>query len=139
MPVSGNPVASLPLAPDADLMFDPDIAPSGTLLGLLQRGRGDGTLHALAAPRAEAHAALNDSVLRDPRRDWQVENRSLYYARLYMQLDGGLEEIERHLFHPDDLVDTGEERTGLALAVLGHLAAYGRDAARLLLRSYAAA
>ncbi|MFG2136382.1 HEAT repeat domain-containing protein [Streptomyces sp. NPDC048650] len=120
-------------------MFDPDIAPSGTLLGLLQRGRGDGTLHALAAPRAEALAALNDSVLCDPRRDWQVENRSLYYARLYMQLDGGLEEIERHLFHPDDLVDTGEERTGLALAVLGHLAAYGRDAARLLLRSYAAA
>ncbi len=55
-------------------MFDPDIAPSGTLLGLLQRGRGDGTLHALAAPRAEALAALNDSVLRDPRRDWQVEN-----------------------------------------------------------------
>ncbi|MEE4419721.1 HEAT repeat domain-containing protein [Streptomyces bugieae] len=119
-------------------MFDPDIAPSGTLLGLLQRGRGDGTLHALAAPRAEALAALNDSVLRDPRRDWQVENRSLYYARLYMQLDGGLEEIERHLFHPDDRTDTGEERTGLALAVLGHLAAYGRDAARLLLRSYAA-
>ncbi|GAB7034989.1 HEAT repeat domain-containing protein [Streptomyces sp. NPDC021749] len=119
-------------------MFDPDIAPSGTLLGLLQRGRGDGTLHALAAPRAEALAALNDSVLRDPRRDWQVENRSLYYARLYMQLDGGLDEIERHLFHPDDLTDTGEERTGLALAVLGHLAAYGRDAARLLLRSYAA-
>ncbi|MFE3650560.1 MULTISPECIES: hypothetical protein [unclassified Streptomyces] len=119
-------------------MFDPDIAPSGTLLGLLQRGRGDGTLHALAAPRAEALAALNDSVLRDARRDWQVENRSLYYARLYMQLDGGLEEIERHLFHPDDLTDTSEERTGLALSVLGHLAAYGRDAARLLLRSYAA-
>ncbi|MFG3115102.1 HEAT repeat domain-containing protein [Streptomyces sp. NPDC048197] len=119
-------------------MFDPDIAPSGTLLGLLQRGRGDGTLHALAAPRAEALGALNDSVLRDPRRDWQVENRSLYYARLYMQLDGGLEEIERHLFHPDDRTDTGEERTGLALAVLGHLAAYGKDAARLLLRSYAA-
>ncbi|GAA2672731.1 HEAT repeat domain-containing protein [Streptomyces lunalinharesii] len=119
-------------------MFDPDIAPSGTLLGLLQRGRGDGTLHALAAPRAEALAALNDSVLCDARRDWQVENRSLYYARLYMQLDGGLEEIERHLFHPDDLTDTGEERTGLTLSVLGHLAAYGKDAARLLLRSYAA-
>ncbi|MER7400237.1 HEAT repeat domain-containing protein, partial [Streptomyces sp. NPDC000151] len=119
-------------------MFDPDIAPSGTLLGLLQRGRGDGTLHALAAPRAEALAALNDSVLSDPRRDWQLENRSLYYARLYMQLDGGLEEIERHLFHPDDRTDTREERTGLALSVLGHLASYGRDAALLLLRSYAA-
>ncbi|MEV4441717.1 HEAT repeat domain-containing protein [Streptomyces sp. NPDC049577] len=119
-------------------MFDPDIAPSGTLLGLLQRGRGDGTLHALAAPRAEALAALNHCVLRDPRRDWQVENRSLYYARLYLDLAGGLDEIEQHLFHPDDLLDTAEERTGLALAVLGHLASYGREDALLLLRRYAA-
>ena len=47
-------------------MFDPVIAPSGTLLGLLQRGRGDGTLHALAAPRAEALAALNHCVLQRP-------------------------------------------------------------------------
>ncbi|MEU1374095.1 HEAT repeat domain-containing protein [Streptomyces triculaminicus] len=119
-------------------MFDPDIAPSGTLLGLLQRGRGDGTLHALAAPRAEALAALNHCVLRDPRRDWQLENRSLYYARLYVDLDGGLGEIEQHLFHPDDLLETGEERTGLALAVLGHLASYGREDALALLRRYAA-
>ena len=59
-------------------MFEPVIAPSGTLLGLLQRGRGDGTLHALTAPRAEALAALNHCVLSDPRHDWQVENRSLY-------------------------------------------------------------
>ncbi|CAO0826683.1 hypothetical protein SMICM17S_03662 [Streptomyces microflavus] len=64
-------------------MFDPFIAPSGTLLGLLQRGRGDGTLHALAAPRPEALAALNHCVVSDPRHDWQVENRSLYYARLH--------------------------------------------------------
>ncbi|MFC5722964.1 HEAT repeat domain-containing protein [Streptomyces gamaensis] len=119
-------------------MFDPDIAPSGTLLGLLQRGRGDGTLHALAAPRAEALAALHTCVLRDPRRDWQVENRSLYYARLYLELHGGLDEIEQHLFHPDDLLDTSEERTGLALAVLGHLASYGRADALALLRRYAA-
>ncbi|MGK5628874.1 HEAT repeat domain-containing protein [Streptomyces sp. URMC 123] len=119
-------------------MFDPDIAPSGTLIGLLQRGRGDGTLHALAAPRAEALAALHHCVLRDPRHDWQLENRSLYYARLYLELDGGLDAIEQHLFHPDDLVNTGEERTGLALSVLGHLAGYGREDALRLLRRYAA-
>ncbi|GAA2924158.1 HEAT repeat domain-containing protein [Streptomyces enissocaesilis] len=118
-------------------MFDPVIAPSGTLLGLLQRGRGDGTLHALAAPRPEALAALNHCVLDDPRHDWHVENRSLYYARLYLDLDGGLEAIERHLFDPEDLVDTGEGRTGLALAVLGHLASYGRNDAMALLRRYA--
>ncbi|MCX5113412.1 HEAT repeat domain-containing protein [Streptomyces sp. NBC_00378] len=119
-------------------MFDPFIAPSGTLLGLLQRGRGDGTLHALAAPRPEALAALNHCVLSDPRHDWQVENRSLYYARLYLDLDGGIEEIERHLCDPDDHLDTDDSRTGLALAVLGHLASYGRGDALALLRRYAA-
>ncbi|WP_328324476.1 MULTISPECIES: HEAT repeat domain-containing protein [unclassified Streptomyces] len=119
-------------------MIDPVIAPSGTLLGLLQRGRGDGTLHALAAPRKEALAALNHCVLSDPRHDWQVENRSLYYARLYLDLDGGLGEIERHLFVPDDHFVTEDSRTGLALAVLGHLASYDRDDALALLRRYAA-
>ncbi|KOU52838.1 hypothetical protein [Streptomyces sp. WM6378] len=119
-------------------MFDPVIAPSGTLLGLLQRGRGDGTLHALAAPRDEALAALNHCVLSDPRHDWQVENRSLYYARLFLDLDGGLDQIERHLFGPEDILDTEDSRTGLALAVLGHLASYGRNDALALLRRYAA-
>lgn len=119
-------------------MFDPVIAPSGTLLGLLQRGRGDGTLHALTAPRAEALAALNHCVLRDPRHDWQVENRSLYYARLYLDLNGELDAIEAHLFDAEDVLDTEESRTGLALAVLGHLASYGRWDALELLRRYAA-
>lgn len=119
-------------------MFDPVIAPSGTLLGLLQRGRGDGTLHALTAPRAEALAALNHCVLRDPRHDWQVENRSLYYARLFLDLNGELDEIEAHLFDVEDVFDTEESRTGLALAVLGHLASYGRHDALELLRRYAA-
>ena len=119
-------------------MFDPVIAPSGTLLGLLQRGRGDGTLHALTAPRAEALAALNHCVLRDPRHDWQVENRSLYYARLYLDLHGELDAVEAHLFGAEDVLDTEESRTGLALAVLGHLASYGRRDALELLRRYAA-
>lgn len=119
-------------------MFEPVIAPSGTLLGLLQRGRGDGTLHALTAPRAEALAALNHCVLSDPRHDWQVENRSLYYARLYLDLNGELDEIGRHLFDAEDVLDTCESRTGLALAVLGHLASYGRRDALELLRRYAA-
>lgn len=119
-------------------MFDPDIAPSGTLLGLLQRGRGDGTLHALTAPRPEALAALNHCVLNDPRHDWQVENRSLYYARLHLDLHGDLDAIEAHLFDPEDVLDTEESRTGLALAVLGHLASYGRGDALALLRRYAA-
>ncbi|MFI6940106.1 HEAT repeat domain-containing protein [Streptomyces sp. NPDC050418] len=119
-------------------MFDTVIAPSGTLLGLLQRGRGDGTLHALTAPREEALAALDHCVLSDPRHDWQVENRSLYYARLYLDLHGSLENIAQHLFCAEDVLDDEECRTGLALAVLGHLASYGRDDALMLLRRYAA-
>ncbi|MGD9482520.1 HEAT repeat domain-containing protein [Streptomyces sp. TRM70308] len=117
---------------------DPDIAPSGTLLGLLQRGRGDGTLHALAAPRAEALSALHHCLTHDPRRDWQVEHRSLYYARLHRDLDAGLDALAAHLFAPQDRVDTREERTGLALSVLGHLASYGDNGALRLLRRYAA-
>ncbi|MFD8806951.1 HEAT repeat domain-containing protein [Streptomyces sp. NPDC059597] len=119
-------------------MFDPVIAPSGTLLGLLQRGRGDGTLHALTAPRAEALEALDHCVLHDPRHDWQVENRSLYYARLYLDLNGELDAVEAHLFGAEDILDGDESRTGLALAVLGHLASYGRLDALALLRRYAA-
>jgi hypothetical protein len=119
-------------------MFDPAIAPSATLLGLLQRGRGDGVLHALAEQRSEALAALEQCVLSDPRCDWRVESRSLYYARLYSELEGGLSGIEQHLFHADDLHDSGEQRTGLALSVLGHLAGYGRRDALRLLRNYAA-
>ncbi|WP_037914899.1 hypothetical protein [Actinacidiphila yeochonensis] len=119
-------------------MFDPDIAPSGSLLGLLQRGRGDGPLHALAAPRAEALAALEQCVLRDPRLDWRVESRSLYYARLYSDLEGPLDGIEHHLFAVDDLLNPDEHRCGLALSVLGHLAGYGRQDALRLLRRYAA-
>jgi hypothetical protein len=119
-------------------MFDPVIAPSGTLLGLLQRGRGDGTLHALTAPRAEALAALEQCVRHDPRHDWRVENRSLYYARLYLDLAGDLDAIEAHLFAPEDALDPDESRTGLSLAVLGHLASYGRRDALALLRRYAA-
>ncbi|GHC85886.1 HEAT repeat domain-containing protein [Streptomyces flavofungini] len=118
-------------------MFEPVIAPSGTLLGLLQRGRGDGTLHALTAPRSEALSALDHCVLHDPRHDWQVENRSLYYARLYLDLNGGLGAIQRHLFDPDDTHDPDDSRTGLALSVLGHLASYDRLDALRLLRSYA--
>ncbi|MEV6006874.1 HEAT repeat domain-containing protein [Streptomyces sp. NPDC051976] len=118
-------------------MFDPDIAPSGSLLGLLQRGRGDGPLHALAAQRAEALAALEQCVLRDPRLDWRVESRSLYYARLYSDLEGPLDGIEQHLFHTDDLLTPDEHRCGLALSVLGHLAGYGRRDALHLLRRYA--
>ncbi|MFB6892272.1 HEAT repeat domain-containing protein [Kitasatospora sp. NPDC056327] len=119
-------------------MFEPVIAPSASLLGLLQRGRGDGQLHALAADRTEAITALEECVTRDPRADWQVESRSLYYARLYMELEAPLDGIEDHLHSPEDLLDEDDTRTGLALSVLGHLAAYGRRDALLMLREYAA-
>ncbi|MFC7180888.1 HEAT repeat domain-containing protein [Kitasatospora paranensis] len=119
-------------------MFEPVIAPSASLVGLLQRGRGDGQLHALAADRSEAVEALETCVTRDPRPDWQVENRSLYYARLYMELEAPLTGMERHLHSLDDALDQDESRTGLALSVLGHLAAYGRRDARDLLRDYVA-
>ncbi|NYI07484.1 HEAT repeat domain-containing protein [Allostreptomyces psammosilenae] len=115
-----------------------DVAPGNTLLGLLQRGRGDGAVHALAAGRAEALSALDRCVSRDPRADWRLESRSLYYARLYTELEAGLDGIAGHLFCPADSAEPHEERTGLALSVLGHLARYGRRDAADLLRRYVA-
>jgi hypothetical protein len=65
----------------------------------------------------------------------------LYYARLYSELEGPLDGIEHHLFDPDgflsdEAVDIEEQRCGLALSVLGHLAGYGRRDALHLLRRY---
>ncbi|MCE7079358.1 HEAT repeat domain-containing protein [Streptomyces sp. ST2-7A] len=126
--------------------FETDIAPSGSLLGLLRRGRGDGALHALAAPRTEAVEALDHCVRWDPRRDWRVEHRSLYYARLYIELSADLDAVEDHLAAHEELPihtgsrgvsgEGGEERVGLAIAVLGHLARYGDRRAPILLRRH---
>src|SRR5207302_9799042 len=58
-----------------------------SLLGLLQRGRGQGYINALAAGRASAEAAIVECVTHDPRIAHQVESRDEYYGRCAIELD----------------------------------------------------
>jgi len=63
------------------------VAAPDSLLGLLQRGRGQGYINALAAGRASAEAAIVECVTHDPRIAHQVESRDEYYGRCAFELD----------------------------------------------------
>lgn len=119
-------------------MFDPVITSHDALLGLLRSGHGQGARRALVADRVAVLDALDGCVVRDPRSVPATESRSLYYARLYADLDAGLDGIARHLLCDDDWTDEDADRTALPLAVLGTLALLGRADAVALLRDYVA-
>ncbi|WP_436788145.1 HEAT repeat domain-containing protein [Yinghuangia sp. YIM S10712] len=106
----------------------------------LRSGHGEGARRAVAtcgAARAEVVAALDDCVLRDPRAVPASESRSLYYARLYAELDASLDALAEHLLCDEDWTDENADRTALPLAVLGDLARADRPEAVGLLRRYA--
>ncbi|WP_406289814.1 HEAT repeat domain-containing protein [Embleya sp. NBC_00896] len=117
-------------------MFDPVITSHDALLGLLRSGHGQGARRALVADRVAVLDALDGCVVRDPRAVPATESRSLYYARLYTDLDAGLDGLARHLLCDDDWTDEDADRTALPLAVLGTLARLGRADAITLLRDY---
>ncbi|MFE2873041.1 HEAT repeat domain-containing protein [Embleya sp. NPDC059259] len=117
-------------------MFDPVITSHDALLGLLRSGHGQGARRALVADRVAVLDALDGCVVRDPRAVPATESRSLYYARLYTDLDAGLDGLARHLLCDDDWTDEDADRTALPLAVLGTLARLGRADATALLRAY---
>jgi hypothetical protein len=117
-------------------MFDPVITSHDALLGLLRSGHGQGARRALVADRVAVLDALDGCVVRDPRAVPATESRSLYYARLYADLDAGLDGLARHLLCDDDWTDEDADRTALPLAVLGTLARLGRADATALLREY---
>ncbi|WP_439673872.1 HEAT repeat domain-containing protein [Embleya sp. MST-111070] len=117
-------------------MFDPVITSHDALLGLLRSGHGQGARRALVADRVAVLDALDGCVVRDPRAVPATESRSLYYARLYADLDAGLDGLARHLLCEEDWTDEDADRTALPLAVLGTLARLGRTDATELLRAY---
>lgn len=120
--------------PTAD---DTPWAPSDTLLGQLQRGRGLGARRAIAATgRRPVHTAraVYDCVARDPRWDNQCEDRALYLARLVVDLALPVGPIADHLA----AVGTVDWYDDLAVATLGCLARLGRDDAVPPLRRHVA-
>ncbi|RAY16492.1 hypothetical protein DPM19_06400 [Actinomadura craniellae] len=106
-----------------------------TLHGQLQRGLGR------AARRAAGHPGAGelvyDCVRRDPRWDHQCESRSLYYARLMVDLELPTGPLAGHLLDPVDHADPDEGRVRLALDVLADLVRLSRREAAGPLREYA--
>jgi hypothetical protein len=108
--------------------------PAGSLHGRLQRGRGCPARRAAATPGMGE--LVYDCVRRDPRWD-ALEDRGLYYARLFVDLELRIAPITAHLNSPDDHADTDPDRTNLAIDVLAHLIRLGRHEAARTLRDYA--
>jgi len=112
------------------------VAAPDSLLGLLQRGRGQGYISALAAGRAAAEAAIVECVTHDPRIDHQVEARDEYYGRCAFALGIETSPFEALLFSPADSEETDEYRTQLVLGTLAWMGRLGRDDAVALVRRY---
>ena len=100
-------------------------APSSSILGQLQRGRGCGYVAAVAAGQ-NAHEDLFHCLLSDPRNDGQLESREGYYAELLVALDLPLAPLVAHLRDRD--VELGH-------AVLAGTWRLGHQATRALLSS----
>ncbi|GLZ03673.1 hypothetical protein Acsp03_11400 [Actinomadura sp. NBRC 104412] len=108
---------------------------AGTLHGQLQRGLGRAARR--AADRPGAGEYVYDCIRRDPRWDPQCETRSLYYARLMVDLELPVRPVAEHLFDPADQGEGDERRVLLALRVLTDLARLSRREAAGVLRRYA--
>ncbi len=114
---------------------DRKIAPHDTLEGQLQRGRGEGFLRALNAPRVEVHELLVRCITHDPRWDGQLESRDDYYAQLALRTQMDLGALATHLRSNDD-TESGGCNTQLTIGTLGALLRRGRRDAAELLRAY---
>jgi hypothetical protein len=110
-----------------------------TLHGQLQRGLGRGARRAAGTPGAGE--LVYDCIRRDPRWDLQVESRSLFYARLILDLELPVGPIAEHLAGSDadgtDGWDPEPRRDGLAVEVLADLLRLSRRDAAGPLRRYA--
>jgi hypothetical protein len=91
---------------------------AGTLHGQLQRGLGRAARR--AADKPGAGEFVYDCIRRDPRWDPQCETRSLYYARLMVDLELPVGPVAEHLFDAADQVD-GDERRVKFLSDAAHL------------------
>ena len=92
-----------------------------SLLGQLQRGRGEGFIRILSTPKGEACQLLLECITNDPRLHRQVEARAEYYASIVMKLGFDLAPLAQLLREHDDK-DQSTSNTTLAVSTLGELA-----------------
>lgn len=92
-----------------------------TLLGQLQRGRGEAYLRLLSTPKREACDLLVECICNDPRLDSQVESRAGYYASIAVEVGLDLGPVDQYLREHDD-IDESSWNASLAIETLGELA-----------------
>ncbi|WP_189915031.1 hypothetical protein [Kitasatospora xanthocidica] len=107
-----------------------EYAPPNTLLGLLQRGRGQGALMA-AEDRASVADLVHGCIRWEWRWDSQVDDRHLYLARL-------IRDLELPLAPVVELLSDDEDTRDRAVGVLELLALGGSTEAREALRDQVA-
>lgn len=112
-----------------------NLADSGSLLGMLQRGRGEGYLRALAAPPETVWPLLFECITNDPRLDRQCEEREEYYASLILARGMDVEPLGAYLRRNDTHYSSCDCCLGLVLGTLACLA-YDNVAALKILREY---
>lgn len=110
------------------------LADAGSLLGQLQRGRGEGFLAALEMPGAQAADLVWECIVHDPRYDLQIDSRDLYYATLTQEVGLSIERlIPENCPTPAPDVDQR-----LVVGVLAELVAGGVDGAGAVLLDHVA-
>ncbi|TMC29759.1 MAG: hypothetical protein E6J27_04680 [Chloroflexi bacterium] len=118
-------------------MPDVVVASADSLLGRVQRGRGQGYVDALAVAPGEGAAALINCLTSDPRTDHQVESRDEYYGRIAVDIELDLAPLEVFLLAPPPATASKDDwRDALALYTLGSMGRLGRADAVALLRRY---
>jgi hypothetical protein len=102
------------------------LADPGSLLGMLQRGRGAGYLAAVQSPREMVWAMLLHCLKHDPRLDTDVEDRAEYYGWLVLATEMDLSPLVKWLRDNNTLSETDRWKLRLGLETVGHLAQRGR-------------
>ncbi|MEU7141498.1 hypothetical protein ABZ942_18730 [Nocardia sp. NPDC046473] len=108
-------------------------AEPGTLLGMMQRGRGACYREARAEPVAAGNLVV-ECIVHDPRWDHQVEQRSWLYAMLVA--DSGIELSRLRAAYSGPVDPHGDSDAWLATGVLERLARRGVNGAVTELRHY---
>ncbi|NOX31894.1 MAG: hypothetical protein GXP35_17895 [Actinobacteria bacterium] len=106
------------------------LADAASVLGQLQRGRGEGFLAALEMPPAQAADLVWECIVHDPRYDLQIDSRDLYYATLAQQVGVRVERL-RPQNCPTPAPDLDQRLVIGVLAELVAVGANGADAALL--------
>ena len=112
------------------------LAPSDSLLGMLQRGRGLGALMTRNMAPESVWPLLIECITRDPRLDRQCENRAGYYAKIILQTGMKCGSIRQHLQNYDHSDASTYWEISLALSTLCCLSEYGHQEAIQILKEY---